>query len=311
LPTDARLHVVTPVYLDVASFRVLRERVLENVKSLGFQSVRFIVIDDTGGADPEIRTLSELTDTRVLTPPFNLGHQRALVFGLRTVAKELDDSDFIVTLDSDGEDRPEDLPRLLAPLLEEPANTRKAALAWRTKRKETLLFKVMYAAFKLVFGMLTGAQIRSGNFAAYRGWLARNVLFHPHFDNCYSSSLISLNVAVQLVPCERGTRYAGQSRMSFLKLVTHGLRMMMPFTDRIAVRALIGFVVLFALALGGAATVIALKVFTPIAVPEWAVYTLVLVLVLSAMSLGNFVVLFTVFSHAQGQSFRGLEERRP
>src|SRR5256885_4629244 len=77
----------------------------------------------------------------------------------------------------------------------------------------------MYSVFKLVFSLLTGASIRTGNFAAYRGWLARNVLFHPHFDNCYSSSLISLNVAVQLVPCERGTRYAGQSRMSFLKLV--------------------------------------------------------------------------------------------
>ncbi|MBK7861331.1 MAG: glycosyltransferase [Archangiaceae bacterium] len=304
-----RLFVVTPSFLDTASFLELRRRILEQVT--GFDPLLFVVIDDTGGADAEVKQLSALTDTRVLTPPFNLGHQRALVFGLRSLASELRDDDYVITLDSDGEDRPEDIPRLLAPLREHPDDTRLACLAWRTKRRETPLFKAMYAVFKLVFGLLTGVSIRTGNFAAYRGWLAKHVLFHPHFDNCYSSSLISLNVKVQQVPCERGTRYAGQSRMSFLKLVTHGLRMMMPFTDRIAVRALIGFLVGFA---SSAAAVLALVVLPRLGLgpfPDWAMYLSVLTLVLSAMSLGNFVVLFTVFSHAQGQSFRGLEQRSP
>ena len=311
MPTDAAIWVVTPVFLDVASFRILRERVLTNLAALGFARVQFLVIDDTGGVDPEITGLSDLSDTRVMTPPFNLGHQRALVYGLRSLAKELADEDFVVTLDADGQDRPEDLPRLLAPLLEATGNTRRAALAWRTKREETLLFKALYLGFKLLFWLLTGVSIKTGNFAAYRGWLARNVLFHPHFDTCYSSSLISLNVAVELVPCERGTRYAGVSRMSFLKLVMHGLRMMMPFTDRLAVRALIGFLLLFAVGLFGSAALLGVRLFTSIAIPEWSTWALLVILGLSVLSLGNFVVLFIVFSQSQGQSFRGLAERRP
>ena len=49
----------------------------------------------------------------VLQPPFNLGHQRALVYALRKALPQIADEDAVVTLDADGEDRPEDLPRLL------------------------------------------------------------------------------------------------------------------------------------------------------------------------------------------------------
>ncbi len=86
MPTEAALWVVTPVCLDVVSFRVLHDKVLTNVATLGFSHVQFLVIDDSGGVDPEMAGLSELNDTRVVTPPFNLGHQRALVYGLRSVA---------------------------------------------------------------------------------------------------------------------------------------------------------------------------------------------------------------------------------
>jgi len=45
---------------------------------------------------------------------------------------------------------------------------------------------------------------------------------------------------VAYVPCERGRRYQGESKMTYGKLAMHGLRMLMPFTDKIAIRALAG-----------------------------------------------------------------------
>ena len=111
-------------------------------------------------------------------------------------------------------------------------------MARRTKRKESARFKVMYFTFRIMFRTLTGMTVRSGNYAAYRGWLARRMLRHPYFDLCYSASLISLDLPVTSVPCPRGERYAGRSRMNPFRLFMHGLRMLMPFTDRIAVRAL-------------------------------------------------------------------------
>jgi hypothetical protein len=243
--------------------------------------------------------------------PYNLGHQRGLVYGLRMLAPELADDDFVVTLDADGEDQPSDVPKLLAPLQRDEAALRKVALALRTKRRESLRFKVMYLCFRLMFATLTGVTVRSGNFAAFRGLFARTALTHPYFDLCYSSSLLSVGADLTLVPCERGRRYAGVSRMSYLKLIMHGVRMMMPFVDRVAVRSLIVFTVLFALGIVGALVVVGIKLFTTLAIPGWATFTLLSALIVSLVSLSNFVVLFTLFSQSQGVSLMGLEQRTP
>jgi hypothetical protein len=306
-----QLWIVCPSYKDVASFTMLRERILDVAHATGpvrDACIRFIVVDDTGGFDPEIAQLQCFNEIRVVTPPFNVGHQRAIVCGLRTILPDVRDSDIVVTMDADGEDRPEDLPRLLAAVADAPEDLKKLCVARRTKRQESVRFRVMYFFFRAMFRILAGTTIRSGNYAAYRGWLARRMLLHPYFDLCYSSSLVALDIEVTLVPCPRGKRYAGKSRMNLLRLCTHGVRMLMPFTDRIAVRALIAFTVTFTISILLSLAVVATRLFTTAAVPGWATATLLGVLLLSFLALGNFVVLFVVFSHSRGISLAGLEE---
>ena len=306
-----RLWIVCPSYTDVVAFTMLRKRILEVLEAEGLdRPVHFVLVDDTADNDEEIEQLRIFDDVRVVTPPFNLGHQRALVYGLRTIASDLDDTDLVVTMDADGEDRPEDMPRLLAPLFGAPDKRRMLCVARRTKRTETFRFKVMYFFFRLMFRVLTGVTVRSGNYAAYRGWLVRRVVWHPYFDLSYSSSLVSLDIPVTSVPCPRGERYAGQSRMNSFRLVMHGLRMLMPFTDRIVVRALAAFSVVFGLGIVGSLVVVAVRLFTTAAIPGWATTSLISIVILSFLALGNAVVLFVVFSHSWGLSLAGLEEGR-
>ena len=121
--------IVTPVYRDVDSFEVLRERLLEELGSNATEA-RFVVIDDTAGQDEEIERLAKYGDVTVLRPPFNLGHQRAIVYALRKILPRVGDDDAIVTLDADGEDQPSDLPRLLA-ALQGGATTCASRWSWR------------------------------------------------------------------------------------------------------------------------------------------------------------------------------------
>jgi hypothetical protein len=244
----------------------------------------------------------------VIAPPFNLGHQRAIVFGLRTILGEIQDDDTIVTMDSDGEDRAEDVARLLAGLNDSDAPQSSLAIALRTKRSESLSFKIFYRLYRAMFRTMTGTTVRSGNFAAYRGWLAHRILLHPFFDLCYSSSLISLNINRIMVPCARGDRYEGRSRMGLFGLLMHGIRMLMPFTDRIAVRALAAFSVLTGLGVSMGLGVLAVKFFTALVIPMWLSIAVITVLVLSIAAFGNFVVLFTVFSHSRGIALSHLED---
>ena len=307
----SRLWIVCPVYLDVTSFLILRERLLEIISAtpdLSRLETRFVVADDSGGTDPDIVRLAEHRDVRVVEPPFNLGHQRALVYALRRVAPEFDDEDLVVTMDSDGEDAPEDVPRLLEELVD-AGSDRTVVLALRTGREESLRFKLFYACFKALFRTLTGTYVRSGNFIAYRGWVARRVLAHPAFDLCYSTTFVSLRLARRHVHCRRAVRYAGRSRMGFSKLVTHGISMLMPFVDRIAIRALLLFGSIVGLCAILGAAVVAVKLGTDKAVPGWATSTLLALTISSIVALGNVIVLFAVYSQSRGLSLSDLEDK--
>jgi len=308
--TTETLWVVCPSYADVASFTILRQNIIEVLATseLGQRRLHFVVIDDTAGNDPEMAGLAGLPDVSVVTPPFNLGHQRALVYGLRVTAPDIGEGDLIVTMDADGEDQPEDLPRMLAPLIEAPDKHNMLCVARRTERQESFKFQLMYFFFRIMFRTLTGVTVRSGNYAAYRGWLARRMLLHPSFDICYSSTLVSLDMLVTAVPCARGHRYAGQSRMNVFRLFMHGIRMLVPFTDRIAVRALTAFAAMFSVGVLLSLVVVGIRVFTTAAIPGWATATLLGVLTISFVALGNFLVLFAVFSHSRGMSLAGLED---
>lgn len=301
--------IVTPVYRDVRSFRVLRERLLAVLAEEGIKQgqVQFVVIDDTADQDPEVKNLRGDNRTTVLQPPFNLGHQRAIVYALRKILPRIDDDDLVVTLDADGEDRPEDLPRLLTPLINEN-RPQKVVLALRSKRRESFAFKAFYLLFRLMFRTLTGTTVRSGNFAAMPGSVARRALLHPTFDLCYSSALLAVDLPTEYVPCERGERYEGRSKMTYGRLAMHGLRMLMPFTDRIAIRMLGVFVVFLVLGLVLAATVVSIKLFTDSAIPGWTSFTALGALIVSLVALGNFVSLFVLFSQTRAVSLASIEE---
>jgi glycosyltransferase involved in cell wall biosynthesis len=303
--------VITPVYRDTSSFRILRERLLgvqTESPEVARGPLRFVVIDDTAGQDPAVLGLEELDDVVVLQPPFNLGHQRGIVYALRKMLPRFADDDAVVTMDADGEDRPEDLPRLLAALDAGEMPERHVVLALRTKRHEPPAFKILYRGFKLLFRALTGATVRTGNYAVMPGSLAKRALLHPTFDLAYSSAILALDMPVTYVPCERGRRYEGESKMTYGKLTMHGLRMLMPFTDRIAIRALAAFVLFGLLGIVLVAVVVFLKYFTNSSIPGWTSYIALGALIVSLVALGNFVSLFVLFSQTRAVSLASIEE---
>lgn len=310
-PKSKTIYVLAPVLLDTKSFLLLRKNihdVLSKSQNASHLTVQFVIVDDSGDLDPEISLLHQLKDVRVISPPFNLGHQRAIVHGLRKIASLLGENDVVVTLDSDGEDKPEDLPRLLHDFLDEK-NPSKIVLAWRTKRQESLLFKLMYVCFKLFFKVLTGLVIKTGNYAVLPGTLVKKIIFHPRFDLCYSSSLTSLNIPIEYIPCERGHRYFGQSRMNFLSLFMHGLRMMIPFIDRITTRTIIALTILLASSSTTLAIWITLNLFHYFSIPYWVAPVSGGMMTLSLVGLLGMGIIFIQFSQSTGYSLKNLERQ--
>ncbi|MGE4232444.1 MAG: glycosyltransferase family 2 protein [Bacteriovoracia bacterium] len=283
-----KIWIVSPCYFDVKSFERVRQEVLASSSlDRSLPEIRFVLIDDSARQDAEVVTLRRHSDVFVITPPYNLGHQAALVFALRTLRQKIAPQDIVVTMDSDGEDRPADVPILVRSLMQNPSELHRVSIARRTQRKETLLFKLFYSCFKTLFLFSTGTIVRNGNFVAFRGWFLENLIFHPHFDQCYASSFISLPLTITFVPLPRGNRFEGKSKMGYFGLVTHGIRMLMPFSEKIAVRGLVasslGFVFFGAL---------------------WKTIPAFVCL----MFIGMFALLFATFSQTKARSLRGLVE---
>lgn len=300
-----RCHILLPSYHDVESFLVLRDRVLELDIEMAPQ---FWLVDDAAGRDPETVQLCDLDDVTVIGPPFNLGHQRAIVLGLRVAGPSFRDDDVVVTMDCDGEDRPEDLPALVAALAEDPDPWR-VVIARRTHREESMVFKVLYFGFRAMFRTLTGAEVRSGNFACFRGRYVHDLLSHPSFDLCYSSSLLTLNPDPVPVPCPRGHRYAGRSRMGPEKLLSHGIRMLMPFADRIAIRSLaLCAIASMLIAMGSVGLLVARAAGLVGAFPAWWGWALAAGVAVSALGFVNFLVLFAGHSQANALALARIED---
>ncbi len=287
------LWVILPVFRDSASFAWVRSKIIPAVNL----PVKFVAIDDTGGLDAELARLSDAT-TEVLACPFNMGHQRALVFGIRSLAHRLDDNDIVLTMDSDGQDSPDDVPRLLQAVQQNQAKDH-IALARRTGRSESFSFRVLYFFFKLLFRLLTGTVVRTGNFAAYPARLIKKAIAHPYFDLCYSSTLLNLGFRLQYVDSARADRHEGQSHMSLTQLINHGIRMMMPFLDKISVRLIIfiaGLIAAGAVVFGAG---LYLKLTAGWPFPLWLFFLFLIVLSVSVVALMNFLILFAQFSFYQ------------
>ena len=297
-----RLWIVSPMLHDTQSFQRLRNETTEACVRAGItDTIRFLVVDDSAGTDVEVAQLQDLDDVDVLTPPFNLGHQRAIVFGLRFLVPRLAGDELVVTMDSDGEDQPADVPRLIDAL---QSSTVPLVLAERTKRKEQLRFRVMYLFFRVLFRVLTGTRVKSGNFALQRARSLAASIDHPSFDLCYSSTLLALRRPTTMVPCARGERFAGRSRMSSYALVAHGVRMLLPFSERIAVRMMIVAATSFA-ALAAYLVMLATGAFGD--APGWAaIAPMIGVLALFLASFSAFVVLFSGFAQGSAIATKGI-----
>ena len=301
-PGPAACWVVTPMLRDTESMIRLRAETLVACAGIATVNViRFLVVDDSAGTDPDVDHLRGFDDVEVLTPPFNLGHQRAIVFALRFLAPRLSPCDVVVTMDSDGEDLPQDVTRLIEAL--GGGGGAVLALARRTKRSERWKFRLMYVVYRSFFRVLTGTTVRTGNFAAQRANSMAATIFHPSFDLCYSSTLLSLGRPTSFVPCARGHRFAGESRMNTTSLIVHGVRMLMPFSERIAVRTLVlASTCAIALTVFLAAFGLGL-VTSPLNAPTIAMLAAVTVVLVT--SLTTFVVLFSGFSHSSAMAMKG------
>ncbi len=249
-----------------------------------------IVAVDDGSADecdpaamPPLAPDSCIESISVIRLALNLGHQRAIAVGLSSLWQRTD-IDGIVVMDSDGEDRPEDIGALIARWRNHP---NQVILARRAKRSEPAVFKAGYFAYRVMFRLVIGRGISFGNFCLLPVTAARRLVHMPELWNNLPATIIRSRLRHRAVETSRGKRYAGQSKMNLPSLVVHGLSAMSVYTDMIFVRVLLASGFVCALSVAAMIGVAIVRWATPLAIPGWAttVFGDLLVILIQALIL--------------------------
>jgi hypothetical protein len=287
--TPFRLGLVTPVFDDWESLSILLHRVnsLYRREDITFSVV---VIDDGSirrreRLDLGKASLSCICQLEIVRLTTNLGHQRAIAIGLVHLAAR-SDIEAVLVMDSDGEDRPEEISALVTAA---HANPEAVILAERSKRIESLGFKLGYGLYKTLFRLLTGQRVSFGNFMIILKRALTSLISTATLWNNLPATIIRSRSHLVRIPTIRGQRYAGKSKMNLVALVIHGLSAISVYVDVIFVRLLLGSAALIGAAILAILFFVGYKLFTNLATPGWTT-TVVSTFIIIIIQAGIFIV---------------------
>jgi len=260
---------VIPVYNDWKCLSMLVSAI-ENEYCIPQKKIviHIVAINDGSIEEIEYNICTDEIPIEIINLKANVGHQRAIAIGLQFVYDTKSNFDYVVVLDSDGEDKPEDLVHLMSKCEDE--NNQKIIFAQRKKRQESFFFKIGYFFYKTSFYGLTGQKMNFGNFSCIPQKLLKRVVVQDNLWNHYSGSIIQSKTPFSKVILDRGIRYAGHSKMNFTSLVLHGLSSISVYFDSLSVRilklSLFGVLLCFLSVL----SILYIKFFTESSIPGWA-----------------------------------------
>ena len=307
--SDDPIVILMPVYNDWEALQILFERLDDVLRREGLEA-NVLVVDDGSsipGGIPFCRgELAAIRQVRLLRLRRNLGHQRAIAVGLAYVEANLP-CRAVVVMDSDGEDDPRDVPRLLEEC--QAQQYQKVVFAERSKRSESWLFRVCYALYQLLHRLLTGQPVRVGNFSVIPRPRLASLVGVAEIWNHYAAAVFKSRQPCCGIAACRAPRLAGRSRMNFVSLVIHGLSAISVHADVVGVRLLIASLLGILLAAAGLAAIVAVRLLTALAIPGWATSAAgILAVVLLELVLFSIVFCFMTLSNRQGTTVLPLRD---
>jgi len=171
----------------------------------------------------------------------NKGHARCNAFGIKYLSESLD-FDYLILMDGDGEDRPEEIKLLVDKILLEP---NKSVVAKRIKRSEGPLFQMLYRFHKYLTLLTTGKLINFGNYSCLTKSDLKTLSTKASLWSSYSGSFKYNIKNYNEVNSIRGMRYFGPTQMTLFKLVIHSFSIIAVFKYRVFFISLILLALLY------------------------------------------------------------------
>ena len=244
--------ILIPIYNDRESLKLLIENINSEIKDLN-HDISLVVINDASSQQivdtyPNIENINSI---EILNMRDNRGHARCIASGLKYIF-EKKEFDFVIPMDGDGEDRPEEIKNFIE--LSKQSGE-KSLVGDRVKRSEGIIFKICYQFHKFLTLVFTGQSIKFGNFTCLSKSTVKKLLDEKATWNSFSGSLKKIEKNLISTPSIRGKRYFGPSQMSFLNLLKHSFSIISVFRKTVLIRSAL-FIIFYILLIKSYASII-------------------------------------------------------
>ena len=231
-----KIKILIPIYNDWQSVFKLLENINSEISGLEHEFSAIIVNDASTESRPEINlNLNNLNSIKIINMKENQGHARCNAAGLKHIF-ENEEFDYVIPMDGDGEDRPEEIKQLIDNLNYHPD---KPIVGERIKRSESIFFKFCYFAHKIITSTFTGQSIKYGNYTCLPKSIVEKMINEKATWSSFSGALAKITKDRAIIPSERGTRYFGPSKMSFKNLIIHSLSIISVFRTNVLIRSIL------------------------------------------------------------------------
>ena len=233
-----KIKVLIPLYNDWQSLLKLLENINHVISDIDHIISVVVINDGSTEKNPEsFSSYSKINSIKVINLKENVGHARSIATGLKFILENYE-FDYIIPMDSDGEDRPDEIKELIKKL---DPQSNLPIVCERVKRSEGIFFRSCYFLHKLITLTFTGRSIKFGNFTCLPKEVVKSMINEKATWSSFSGSLSKISTIKTGVPSERGTRYFGPSKMSFKNLIIHSLSIIAVFKITVLIRSILFF----------------------------------------------------------------------
>jgi hypothetical protein len=227
-------YIVTPTFNDWNSLNKLLISLNKSIKGIKGK-FKIIVVNDCSTEKSNLRTknLKNIKNIKILNLNKNVGSQKAIYIGLKYVEK-LKLKSLIAILDSDGEDDPFKLKKLINLAIKKKSFI---IVGNRSKRKENVILKILNYLRLLITLLLTGRYINFGNYSAFSSENLKNIFSNNNLWLAYSSGILKNCKNIQRVNIDKRERYYGKSKVDFKFLLNHSIKILCVFRKEIFIRS--------------------------------------------------------------------------
>ena len=121
------------------------------------------------------------------------------------------------------------------------------------------------------------------------------LIYNENIWNNYSAGVLKSKTPYLTIPTERGTRYDGKSKMSLSSLILHGFSAISVYMDISAIRLVFFSIITILCTFLLMIIVLYIKIFTNLALPGWASYVILFLLIILFQSLSMGLLMIFLF----------------